>query len=137
VDASVVAKWVLPIEPYQENALRLRDDHVSKRAELFAPTLLIIEVTNALWTAIKLKRISEDDAHEALKALSKIKISLFEPDWFAASEILNIAFKLDCAVYDATYLFLTEKMKAQFVTSDNKLFETAKKHFEVLHVKDY
>lgn len=132
-----MAKWVLPVEPYQDNALKLRDAHVSKRAELFAPTLLTIEVTNALWKAVKLKRISQDDAQEALKTLGNIKISLYEPDWVEASHILNIACKIDCALYDATYLFLAQKIKAQFVTSDNKLYEKAKRHFELLHVRDY
>jgi predicted nucleic acid-binding protein len=137
VDASVVAKWVLPIEPYQENALKLKDDHVSKRAELFAPTLLTTEVTNALWKAIKLKRIPQDDAQEALKTLGNMKISLYETNWIEASLILNIACKLDCALYDATYLYLAQKIKAQFVTSDNKLYEKARGNFNVLHIKDY
>jgi predicted nucleic acid-binding protein len=137
VDASVVAKWVLPVETYQENALKLRDDHVSKRAELFAPTVLTIEVTNALWKAVKLKRLSQEDAQEALKTLGNIKISLYELDWTEASQILNIACKLDSAIYDATYLFLAHKIKAQFVTSDNKLYEKAKKYFEVIHLREY
>jgi predicted nucleic acid-binding protein len=131
-----VAKWVLPVEPYQENALKLRNDHVAKRAELLAPTLLAIEVTNVLWKAVKLKRLSQEDALEALKTLGNIQISLYETDWAEASQILNIAFKLDCAVYDATYLFLANKVKAQFVTAENTLYEKAKGHFKVLHAKD-
>jgi predicted nucleic acid-binding protein len=98
--------------------------------------LLAIEVTNVLWKAVKLKRLSQEDALEALKTLGNIQISLYETDWAEASQILNIAFKLDCAVYDATYLFLANKVKAQFVTSDNKLYEKAKGHFKVLHAKD-
>jgi predicted nucleic acid-binding protein len=137
VDASVVAKWVLPIEPYQENALKLRDDHVSKRAELFAPTVLTIEVTNALWKAVKLKRLSQEDAQEALKTLGNINLSLHELEWVDASQILNIACKLDTAIYDSTYLFLANKIKAHFITSDNKLFEKAKRYFQVLHISDY
>ena len=106
VDASVVAKWVLPIEPYQENALKLKDDYVSKRAELYAPAVLTIEVTNVLWKAVKLKRLSQEDAQEALKTLGNINLGLHE-------------------------------IKAQFVTSDNKLYEKSKGHFKVLHIKDY
>jgi predicted nucleic acid-binding protein len=137
VDASVVAKWVLPAELYQENALKLRDDHVSRRIELFAPTILSIEVTNALWKAVKLKRLSRQDAQEALKMLGSLNISIYETDWIDAAQILDIASNLDTAIYDATYLFLAHKIKARFVTSDNKLYERAKRDFEVLHVKEY
>jgi predicted nucleic acid-binding protein len=137
VDASVVAKWVLPVELYQENALKLRDDHVSRRIELFAPTILSIEVTNALRKAVKLKRLSQQDAQEALKTLGNLNISTYEIDWIDAAQILDIASNLDTAIYDATYLFLAHKIKARFITSDNKLYERAKRDFEVLHVKEY
>jgi predicted nucleic acid-binding protein len=137
VDASVVAKWVLPVEMYQENALKLRDDHVSERAELFAPTILTAEVANALWRAVKLKRLTEEDAQEALKTLGDTKITLYELDWSQISQVLKIACMLDSAIYDAAYLFLSDKIEAQLVTSDTKLYEKAKEHFHVLHIKDY
>lgn len=137
MDASVVAKWVLPIEPYQENALQLKDDYISKKVCLYAPTILTIEVTNVLWKAVKFKRLSQEDAQEALKTLGNIKIDLHEFDWNEASQILNIGCKLETAIYDSTYLFLAQKIKAHFITSDNKLYEKAKGHFQVLHIKDY
>jgi len=137
VDASVVAKWVLPVEMYQENALKLRDDHVSERAELFAPTILTAEIANALWRAVKLKRLTEEDAQEALKTLGDTKITLYELDWSQISQVLKIACMLDSAIYDAAYLFLSDKIEAQLVTSDTKLYEKAKEHFHVLHIKDY
>jgi predicted nucleic acid-binding protein len=137
VDASVVAKWVLPIEPFQENAIKLKTELLGKRVELFAPTLLTIELTNVLWKAVKLKRLSQQDAIEALNILGDIKIFLCETCWTDASQIINIAFKLDCAVYDATYLFLTDKIKTKFITSDNKLYEKAKQNFDVIHIQDF
>ena len=137
MDASVVAKWVLPVEMYQENALKLRDDHVSERAELFAPTILTAEVANALWRAVKLKRLAEEDAQEALKTLGDTKIALCELDWSQVSQVLKIACMLDSAIYDAAYLFLSDKIEAQLVTSDTKLYEKAKEHFNVLHIRDY
>ena len=132
-----MAKWVLPIEPYQENALQLKDDYISKRAGLYAPTILTIEVTNVLWKAVKFKRLSQEDAQEALKTLGNINIGLHEFDWNEASQILNIGCKIETAIYDSTYLFLAQKIKAHFITSDNKLCEKAKGHFQVLHIKDY
>ncbi len=137
MDASVVAKWVLPVEPHRENAFKLRHDHVSGTVELCAPTILAAEVANALWKAIKFRRFPEQDAQEALKALNDLKITLLELDWMQIIQGLSIACKLDLAVYDASYLCLAEKLKAQFVTADNRLYEKAKDHFNVMHIKNY
>lgn len=137
MDASVVAKWVLPVEMYQENALKLRNDNTSGKAELFAPTILSAEVANALWRAVKLKRLSEEDAQEALTTLGDTKIALCELDWSQISKVLKIACMLDSAIYDAAYLFLSDKIDAQLVTSDTKLYEKAKENFNVLHIRDY
>ena len=137
MDASVVAKWVLPGEPYQENAVKLKADHVSGAAELCAPSFLVHEVANSLWKAVKLMRFSEKGAQEALMALNDMKIDCQELDWVQAAQALEIACKLNVAVYNACYVFLSKKMKAQLVTADNKLYETAKGDFNVLHIKDY
>ena len=137
MDASVVAKWVLPGEPYQENAVKLKQDHVSGIASLSAPAFITSEVANALWRAVKLGRIVEEDAQEALKALNDMRIELHESNWVQASKGLSIACKLDLTIYDASYLSLTDETKAQFITADNKLYEKAKKHFGVLHLKNY
>ena len=44
---------------------------------------------------------------------------------------------MDLAVYDAAYLFLSEKMNTKFITSDDKIYKKAKGHFRVLHLMDY
>jgi predicted nucleic acid-binding protein len=137
VDASVVAKWVLPGEPNQENAIKLKNDHVLGLVELHAPAFIVEEVANALWRATKLKRLSQEDAQEALNALNDMKIELYQLDWAQAAQSLEIACKHNIALYDASYLFLTNKINAQFITADNKMYETAKDHFRVLNIKEY
>ena len=137
VDASVIAKWVLPIECNQENAFKLKRDHVSGRVNLLAPSFLTLEVTNALWKAVKLKRLSKEDSEEALKTLGDTAIALYELDWQHSSETLEIGCELDIAIYDAAYLLLSNIMKEPLITSDTKLYEKAKGQFEVLHLKDY
>jgi len=69
--------------------------------------------------------------------LEYLQIPLEEVSWDTVLEIMNIANKLDMATYDAVYLFLGEKMKAQVVTADDKLYQKAKGQFRVLHLKDY
>jgi predicted nucleic acid-binding protein len=113
------------------------NDHVLGLAELCAPAFLVQEVANALWRAVKLRRLTEADAVEALKSMNDMRIELYNLDWAQASETLEIACKLNLTFYDASYLFLANKMKARFITADNKMYEAAKAHFEVLNVKDY
>ena len=137
MDASVIAKWILPGEPYQENAVRLKGDCVSGLVELCAPSFVVEEVANALWRAMKLRRISGVDAREALKALNDMGIELYELDWVQVSEGLRIACELDLTVYDAAYLFLAKEMKARFITADNRVYEVARERFRLLHVREY
>ena len=137
VDASVIAKWVLPGEPNQENSIKLKNDHVSGLVELHAPAFIVEEVANALWRATKLKRLSFEDAQETLKALGDMKIILHELDWTQAAQALEIACKHNIALYDASYLFLTNKIKAHLITADNKLHEKAKDYFKIENIKDY
>ena len=137
VDASVAAKWVLSGEPFEKNALRIKDDYLSGIAQVCAPSFIVLEVANALWKAIRLGRIIEEEAHEALKTLDDLFITLHELNWTEISQGLSIARKLDLTIYDASYLLLSDKLKAQIITADDKLFEKAKKHFRVVHLKDY
>jgi len=137
IDASVIAKWVLPGEPYQENVVRLKEDFVSASTELCAPSLIIEEIANTLWRAIKLDRISEKDAKEAMEALNDMGIELYEADWGKACQELNIACNFDLTVYDASYPLLSDRTKSSLITADKKLYEKAKEHFRIIHVKEY
>jgi predicted nucleic acid-binding protein len=105
--------------------------------ELCAPSFIAVEVANALRRAINLERISEKDAQEALEALGDMKIELQETNWIQASDELNIACKLNLTVYDASYLLLASKTKTSLITADEKLYEKAKRHFRITHIKDY
>jgi len=137
VDASVIAKWILPGEAYQENAVRLKEDLVSGLTDLCAPSLIVEEVANTLWRAIELERISEKDAEEAVNALNDMRIELHETNWTQACQELNIACNLDLTVCDASYLLLVDRTKSSLITADQKLYEKAKELFKIIHVKEY
>ncbi|MCB9801841.1 MAG: type II toxin-antitoxin system VapC family toxin [Pseudomonadales bacterium] len=72
VDASVVLKWVLP-EPGTEKAITLFDLHASKKIELYAPILLLYEVTNTI--ALK-KDLSSKQVKDALAIILDERINL-------------------------------------------------------------
>ena len=130
-------KWVLSGEPYEENSARLKKDYLSGIINLSAPSIAVQEVANSLWKARIQGRILQEDAQEALKILQGMRIELPEFNWIEISEALNIACKLNLAIYDSTYLLLSEKLKAQLVTADDQLYQKAKEHFKLLHIKNY
>ena len=137
VDASIVVKWVLSGEPYEENSVRLKQDYLAGTVNLSAPSIAVQEVANSLWKARTRGRILQEDAKEALKTLQDMRIELHEFNWIEISEALNIACKLNLAIYDSTYLLLSEKLKTQLVTADDQLYQKAKEHFKLLHIKNY
>lgn len=95
------------------------------------------EVANSLWKALTRGRILQQDAQEALKVLQGMQIDLHEFNWIEISEALNIACKLNLAIYDAAYLLLSEELKAPLITADDQLYQKTKGHFKVLHIKAY
>jgi predicted nucleic acid-binding protein len=137
IDASVVVKWVLSGEPYEEKADAVQAHQVSGNAELWAPSFLVQEVTNAIWRAIKLKRITQEIAEKSLKSLDGIQITFCDFSWTEACDVLKIATNLDLTVYDAAYLFLSEKINSPIITADDKMYQKAKGQFRVVHLKDY
>jgi len=137
VDASVIAKWVLPGEPYQEKAVKLKEDCTLGLVGLCAPSFTVQEVANALWRALKLGRILKEDAEEALRALGDMKIELHGLSWAEVPESVTIALDLDLTVYDASYLHLSDKLRAPLITADETLYERARGCFKILHIKDY
>jgi len=94
------------------------------------------EVANALWKATKLKRISQTDAKEALKALNDLRIKLHQSDWAQTSEELSLAHNLNLTIYDVTYISLADRMKIPLITADQKLYKTTQKRFKIIHIKE-
>ena len=66
-----------------------------------------------------------------------MRIELHEFNWIEISQALNIACKLNLAIYDSTYLLLSEKLKAQLITADDQLYQRAKEHYKLLHIRNY
>jgi len=137
VDASVVAKWVLPGEPYQVNAVKLKNDYVSGVVDLSSLFLASLEVASAFRKAVRLGRLSEADAEEALVALGDMGVELHSLSWSDVARVLGIASELGLSVYDASYVSVAEDVKATLITADDALYERAGKRCSVQHLRDY
>jgi predicted nucleic acid-binding protein len=108
VDASYVLDLLLPDEKKIG----------TKLIHAIAPQLLVFEVTNAIKMAVVRKRITSSIANVLLKEFEGWKIRLMD---VRANEVLELALEKDLSVYDASYLYLAEKMKCELLTWDKKL----------------
>ncbi|MEM2849290.1 MAG: type II toxin-antitoxin system VapC family toxin [Candidatus Bathyarchaeia archaeon] len=121
IDASVIAKWIIPGEPWEEQAKLLRNMVVSGDVEAYVPTLLLYEVTSVILRAFFRGVLKLSDGIEALKALRYIGFSIKAIEWEDLVEILNIATAAKLTVYDSTYIYLAKKLNAQLVTADRQM----------------
>jgi predicted nucleic acid-binding protein len=119
VDANLVIRLVA--DPTNDAIQALWEDWVTKDRRVAAPTLLLYEVTNAVYRYQKLGYLSSTAAQFALEAALALPIELDgDPDlhWRA----LELAQTLELpAAYDAHYLALAERLGAEFWTADRHL----------------
>lgn len=119
VDASVAAKWFRrPEEEYSEEAQSVLDEHVEGKLQLWAPSLLLIEVLNI---AARRWKWSREGLTELVNEFLAFRLNLAEPppisvvDW--ASRGLT--------AYDASYVALAEARGMRLITDDRQVLLTA------------
>jgi len=121
IDASVAAKWIIPGEPWEEEANTLKNAIASGRVKAYAPTLIVYELASILLKAIKNSILKVQDGVEALKAIGSLGINLIPILWKESAEILKIATTAGLTTYDSTYLWLSKKLEGRLITADEEL----------------
>ena len=120
VDASVVLSWLFDDdeEPRADKALeRLKEDGA------LAPHLWHLETRNTLLVAERRGRLSAGAVDERLDALKGLPIRTDEePDLQSA---FNLARAHDLSFYDALYLELAKRERAELATLDGALGQAA------------
>lgn len=116
VDASVAVKWVVP-EIHSVAAGRL----LAARHELFAPELLLAEITNVLWKKHRLKELAENEVLDIMKDLRRFPLQVLGMMPYIETA-LELALRHRCSVYDCIYLALGLHHTMACVTADRKLF---------------
>ena len=96
--------------------------------------LALYESLNAVWKENRLlKRIGEDTALEYTNIISEIfKVVEVWSIKGLEEEVLNLAFKENLTVYDASYLYMAIKGGFTLVTDDQNLKNKALKHIAVI-----
>jgi len=125
VDASIVLKWILN-ETDSSKALTLLADWNDREIEVYAPSLLVYEVTNALYRHVRKGEIPFYDARRGLTEII-YKVIEFdfpeEPDFNIRAMELGQQFGLP-ATYDSHYLALAERKECELWTADARLWNS-------------
>jgi len=120
IDASVLAKRVL-LEPGFEEVDELLDEAAEGFVELHAPALLLKEVGNAIWRHASRGLLKREGAAQLLRAVMNLPLTVHAQDAELLARSLEIALSSSITVYDAIYVALAERLKAELLTYDERL----------------
>ena len=90
---------------------------------VFAPDLLRVEVANALWSKVRLKKLSPAAAKTALINLDGLGITWQPLDAEILNKALELALILEHPVYDCLYVSLAQSKHAQLLTLDRRFLK--------------
>jgi predicted nucleic acid-binding protein len=120
VDASVMAKWLLPERGTPEARALLAGG-----GRFLAPDLARAEVANVLRKRVSRREIDPEDAIGALRVLDAAGVE-FASSVALVEPALRIALAHTVSVFDALYLALAAQRGAALVTADERLYRATR-----------
>ncbi len=132
VDASVVVKWKLRAEPHAAEAVELLLDWQHGMFDLCAPDQLTGEVMSAVLSALRKKRLSEDEAREVIRDLLSFPFHLYKATRRVVLEAFEIGRRHQQRGYDCIYVALAGRKGADFWTGDQRLCNALHHHFPLV-----
>lgn len=136
IDASVAARFLL-FEDLSDKAGLILEDFLDGKIDLKAPKLVVHEVGNTLWKAVKQELIDLDEALEKFSYFLRLRIGSVELYEEAHKKILKWSVKNDATYYDSTYVTSSKMIGATLLTADDTLHKKASEGVPTLHLKDY
>ncbi len=132
VDASVGAKWCLPLadELLVEEAESLLESFRLKEITLVVPDLFWIEVANAIWKSVRRDRMSLDAGAMALSFVQGSGIPTM-PSSTLLPRALSIAVTYGRTVYDSLYIAMAIESSMEMLTADERLANALSAYFPV------
>ena len=121
IDASVAVDWVAPDSDPEGPARQLLDRLTTEHARLLGPSLLPLEVANALLNGVRRRRWDGDAADASFVLLRRMPVLLVDE-----ARDLERAYELsrrfdEHPVYDMLYLALAERRGESLYTADGRL----------------
>jgi predicted nucleic acid-binding protein len=136
IDASIASRFLL-VEDLSEKARLVLEDFLKGASDLRAPKLVVYEVGNTLWKAVKQRFINLNEAKEKFSYFLRLRIDSIELDGEEHKEILEWGVKNAATYYDSSYVRSSKKIGATLLTADDILYEKAHGEIPTLHLKDY
>ncbi len=133
MDASVAVKWFLDEEGSDE-ALQLQSDFFEGVLSLRVPSILPYEVLNALQHS---RRFRGRELLEAARDIDRSGFALVPLFGEYMERTVEIAVRLRCTIYDASYLALAAIEDCVLFTADDGLVALAPREIKVVHVREY
>ncbi len=137
VDASVAAKWIIPGEPWGDNAGKLKESIVSGKVVAYAPPLFSYELASVILRSINTGVLTFEDGVESLNAIKLLGINIQPTLWNHIVEMLDIALTTKLTIYDSAYLHLSKRLGAKLITADEELKRKGERVAEVCLLKDF
>jgi predicted nucleic acid-binding protein len=123
-DASVVIKWLNPLEALADKAELLRDHYAQGHFSLIVPAFFDYEIANAINKTVARGDLSESEGVTAVALVLALQAERMP--WPAPHESYDLARRYKRSVYDSLYLHLAEQTSSEFWTADLKLYNGAK-----------
>ncbi len=117
IDASVIIA-IIADEPLKPALIK-----ATKQSELIAPASIHWEIGNAFSAMFKRKRISMEQAQQAIAIYQKIPIRYVDADLFQS---IKLASELNIYAYDAYLLCCSKEYHSPLLTLDEKIANIAK-----------
>jgi len=120
VDASVAARWFVPALAWPRATETLESGE-----RLVAPELILAEVANTFWKAVRAAYMTPEEMQTALRVLPSFFVELRSIVDLVA-EAGQLAVALNHPVYDCCYIALARREAAPLVTADKRLATAAR-----------
>lgn len=118
VDSSVAFKWLKSRnEPHRERAAVMLERHIKGEIRIIAPSLLFIEIANALSTKTATKpKIIQADLH----ALYNFSLEIYRETEEDVATSSLLARKNKTSVYDMLYAVIAKRLGTELITADEQ-----------------
>lgn len=136
VDASVAVKWFVE-EDHSGAARYLLMRFGEGSVDLFAPSILVYEVGNALWRMVdRLKLLKAKYPIDAYSSFLQLPIHYSELTKEDVSDSLGLSLDMGLTLYDMIYLKLSDKLAKTLITADGEILRKAGRDFKVAHLDE-
>lgn len=127
VDSSVAIKWFAN-EVDSDKARQLLKQYLDGEIKFYVPDLFYSEVGNIFWKKVSMQGFKESDANESFEKLSRVEITVSSTISLHQAAML-IALKHNRTFYDSLYIALSQEIKCDFITADERMFNAVHREF--------